>query len=278
MRIIPSSPSRPLVLYLSFGIGILVLFLRILTLPRSSWAILIWEVVPALMYSVSFLSGIGTLSQGMGNQIYREIFIAAIAVLFLAILLWSLRYGLVRYRQSRSRAFIPLGMGLLNLLLFISLHQIVVLPDFLLHQSDRQAAISWLEAEPDSGTMKNNRTVDVFHSGKLPKHQIATVSLPAQYQDLSAGFYLKGNGRPDINPGDVEVVRRENGSVRAIIFFRSSGLAAIGPVYTAFVYKPEDSPVVVEDLFDVAGLTFYLGIDAMKKLQPHWYWVDVSED
>lgn len=278
MRIVPFSPSRPLVLYLSFGIGVVILFLRILTLPRSSWAVCFWEVVPAVRYSVGFIFGIGTLGQGMGNQIYRELFVATIAVLFLVILLWSLLYGLVRYRRVRARAFIPLGVGLLNLLLFLFLHRIVVLPDFWLHQSDRQAVVSTIETAPNSLTVKNNRTVDIFHAGKLPKHQISTVSLPAQYQSLSAGFYLKGTGRPDINPGDVEVVRREDGTVRAIVFFRSSSSASIGPIYTAFVYKPEGNPVVIEDLFGVAGLTFYLGIDAMKQLQPRWYWVDVSED
>jgi hypothetical protein len=231
----------------------------------------------SLAESYYFLGNIGNSSSQDEIAGFPSLLIAGLTILFAILLLNSLIHCCLHIGRNRLSALLPLGLNLLNLVLFISLHEFVVQPDFYFHQPAREAVVEMIIAEAKAIAPVRTRQTQMYGNSDQPNHTIQTVALLSDKIHLSVGFNV-GNPQFRLNPGEIEIVRTSEGKLQAVFFFRSNSFTRVGPGYTAFVYKPDNQKPSYEDIWGVANLSFYLGINDTKKMKDHWYWIDVDED
>jgi hypothetical protein len=137
-----------------------------------------------------------------------SLLVAAIFVLFLAVLVSSLVYAMRWLRKDKRRALLPLSVNLLALLLFwlIPFTAIMLKLDFHLNYRKRMEVVSMVK----SGQLKPNVT-----------HNETLISLPPGYRHLS-----KGGGEIVVEDG-------------TIFFYTFRG---IGDHFSGFAYRSDDNP------------------------------------
>lgn len=263
------SRQSPL-LWLSAIFGIVLLFLRILTVPHSFSYFLFLRLFPAVVWEIPNLLSFGQSVTGSPVS-PMNLFLAIVVLCFAFCCGWSLLHALTQLGRSGYRALAPLCLNLVHLLLLVYLNEAVVVPEFYLNQPAREAIVAQIAA---GDLPLENLRDGVSHSQE--ERKFYTVALSGAQKQLSKGFTVHPEGR--VQPGEVQVVYDSGDRLQSVFFFRSSGQTGHGPAYTAFVYQANDQPSQVPEVFGVGGLTYYVGVLDSKRFQPQWYWLDVWED
>jgi hypothetical protein len=237
--------------YLSLGISAWVLCLRIFYLPHSLMYIILALILP-------IFSGIrlpGLLS------------IPIIFLFFLGLIVYSLYQGVRAFKQYKYKAFLPLAINLVTVIVLLFMQYIAVLPDFYANLKEREAVV----AQITSGqlTPHESQRIEV---PLIPNHpyKIYNLTLPSKYTHLSKG--RKANGEINI------LVDEKTSQPKMVVFFNGFDSFARQPAYTAFVYKVKANSISERDLFGVANLNFYIWLLESKQIKENWFWVDLFED
>ncbi|MBD1923627.1 hypothetical protein H6F77_21495 [Microcoleus sp. FACHB-831] len=193
------------------------------------------------------------------NGTYSLFFIIAIGFIgltSLAVIVSSISL-LDKHHRNLAKAMPLLVINLFTLIILVSPHELIVLPDFYFNLKDRQAVISNRELWEVKGVTKLDYN---------PNHStLLRIKLPAHYSHLSQGFD---------NDGSVGLITDSSGESKMFIFTTST----IGRGYTAFIYNIDESEeVAMHELIGVDNIT-YVSILESKKFSNHWFWVDVIKD
>jgi hypothetical protein len=155
-------------------------------------------------------------------------------VVYVVGLIWSVAYGIIRWKRDKRQAWLPAGVILATLtaIWFLPLRFLVIRLDFAINYNRRMEVVRLVEA----GKLKPN----VSYKGRL-------VHLPPQYAALS--------------PGDGNIQVEHNGAQTTITFYTFLGILGHA---SGFMYKSDDSTPGAGDFEEERWES--------EKVGRHWFW------
>ncbi len=159
-------------------------------------------------------------------------------VFFLVAILWSLIFGLLKIKSQKTRAFVPLSINLVTLLivLLVPFTALTLKMDFHFNINKREQVVE---------KIKNCELApNVSHNDKL-------INLPTGYKHLSKGG------------GDV-IVEYENKNPN-VFFFTFRGIL---DNFSGFVYRADNN--------QPRNYDFGCEHVELEKLKDHWYWMSCT--
>lgn len=251
--------SRKILILLSVTLSIVILLLRILTLPHSLEYAITMGITPAFFSRFSFHI-FRVVGQTEIPGYYWDNLVAVTIPAFS--LVFILSFFEFKERQDK----LPLLINIITIIVFMFMHEYVLLPDFFLNLKARATVVSMVKTD----TLLANKTQirEAFTNSQVTDNKFYAIKLPSQYKHLSRGFKDRG---------EIEVITDREDKVKMIVFYTSTGKSRGQTDYTAFIYSSADNPRLYKELFGVGGCDYLIILDA-KKLTNNWFWVDLYND